>query len=214
MFLSDTSLRERLISGDNLSQHQIIKKLEAGHIVMSPFPDEEELHSRIGPCSLDLQLGDTIQEAGNPRISITDDKGEKSIVHRTVDFRIPSSLDQPDATEGIFKLEPNSEFVLEPKALVRAVTREFIGIPADLIGFVHSRSKCGRYGISSSYDAPKIDPGWVGQIVLEISNMGQQRFSLHPGLLICQILFTQLDRPARNPYYSRPQSSWRWQTQP
>jgi len=214
MFLSDTSIRERLISGENLSQKEVIKKLEEGYIVLSPFPTEEELKKRLGQCSLDLQLGSKIRESTNPRNIITHSHGQTSIMHQTVDFRRPETLDQADNSDGFFDLAENGEFILEPKGLVRAVTKEFIGLPADLVGFVHSRSKAGRYGISSSYDAPKIDPGFVGQIVLEISNMGLRRFSLHPGLAICQIIFAQLDKPASSPYYKRVNQSWRWQTEP
>ena len=214
MFLSDASIRERLISGENLSQKEIIKKLEEGHIILSPFPTPEELEKRLGPCSLDLQLGNKIRESLNPRITVTHHSGQTSTIHQTVDFRKPESLDRADETDGLYTIEENGEFVLEPQVMVRALTKEFIGIPADLIGFLHSRSKCGRYGISSSYDAPKFDPGFVGQMVLEISNMGQRAFSLHPGLMICQVMFAQLDKPAANPYYKRAHSSFRWQTEP
>jgi deoxycytidine triphosphate deaminase len=214
MFLSDSSIRERLVSGENLEPKDVIKLLEKGHIVLSPFPSAKELDARLGQCSLDLQLGTKIRESTNPRSVITHRNGETSLVHQTVDFRKPETLDQADNTDGFYNLEEDGEFILEPKGLVRAVTLEFIGLPADLVGFVHSRSRCGRYGISSSYDAPKIDPGFVGQIVLEISNMGLRRFSLHPGLFICQIIFAKLDKPTATPYYARKQQSWRWQTEP
>lgn len=214
MFLSNTSIKERLVSGENLDHKQIIALLEKGHIVLTPFPSDKELAERLGQCSLDLQLGDKIRESTNPRNTITHRDGKTSLVHQTVDFRNPETLDQADSADGVYQLEEKGEFVLEPKGLVRAVTKEFIGLPADLVGFVHSRSRCGRYGISSSYDAPKIDPGFVGQIVLEISNMGLRRFSLHPGLAICQIIFAKLDKPATNPYYARAAQSWRWQTEP
>ena len=214
MFLSDASIRERLISGENLDQKAVIALLEKGHIVLSPFPSEEELLTRLGQCSLDLQLGSKIRESTNPRTVITHHSGQTSLVHQTVDFRKPETLDKADNTDGYYNLETDGEFILEPKGLVRAVTLEFIGLPADLVGFVHSRSRCGRYGISSSYDAPKIDPGFVGQIVLEISNMGLRRFSLHSGLFICQIIFAKLDTPTAKPYYARTQQSWRWQTEP
>lgn len=214
MFLSDTSIRERLVPGDNLNKKEIIALLNKGHIVLSPFPTEEILNDRFGSCAFDLELGTTIRESVNPRVNYQHHNGQYSISHQTVDFRKEDTLDDEKHPFGLYELEEGSEFVLEPKALIQAVTRDFIGIPSDLVGFIHSRSRCGRYGISSSYDAPKIDPGWVGQIVLEVSNMGPRRFSLHPGLRICQIMFAKLDQPSSKPYYSRKNASWRWQSQP
>ena len=214
MFLSDTAIRERLIDGANKTEKEIIALLEKGHIVLNPFPSPEELAKRLGPCSLDIQLGNKIREPLNVRNTIQHHHGAKSVVHQVVDFRREESLDQPETTYGYYELDENSEFVIEPQTMVRAVTKEFIGLPRDIVGFLHSRSKIGRYGISSSYDAPKFDPGFVGQMVLEISNMGLRPFSLHPGLLICQMLFAQLDQPTSNPYYARSSSSWRWQTEP
>ena len=215
MFLSDVAIRERLIDGSNKTKEEIIALLEKGHIVLDPFPTPEELATRLGPCSLDIQLGNKIREPLNVRNIIRHHHGPTSIVHQVVDFRNEKTLDNPDTSAfGNYELEQDSEFVLEPQTMVRAVTKEFIGLPRDVVGFLHSRSKIGRYGISSSYDAPKFDPGFVGQMVLEISNMGLRPFSLHPGLLICQMLFAQLDQPTSNPYFARKNSTWRWQTEP
>lgn len=65
-------------------------------------------------------------------------------------------------------------FELKPNGFVLAQTMEKVTIPNDLMGFVEGRSSWARTGLSVHLTAPKIDPGFSGNITLEIANMGNQ----------------------------------------
>ena len=44
------------------------------------------------------------------------------------------------------------------------------------------------------------DPGFTGQITLELSNMTRLPISLYPGMRIAQLVFEMLSTPADRPY--------------
>jgi dCTP deaminase len=45
-----------------------------------------------------------------------------------------------------------------------------------------------------------VDPGFVGQITLEVSNEGNKPITIEAGDRICQIVFEKLQSPSERPY--------------
>jgi deoxycytidine triphosphate deaminase len=76
---------------------------------------------------------------------------------------------------------------------VYLVTRSFIP--------THN-SSLGRLGLIVHATAGFIDPGWKGTLTLELNNLTRVPIKLYPGLLIAQLSFMGLDRPAERPYGS------------
>lgn len=72
----------------------------------------------------------------------------------------------------------------------------------------------GRGGIFLSNTAGIVDPGYRGQITLELSNLGSAPVSLTPGMRISQLTFTELSSPARRPYGSERGSKYQDQKGP
>jgi transcriptional regulator with XRE-family HTH domain len=58
----------------------------------------------------------------------------------------------------------------------------------------------GRGGIFLSNTAGLCDPGYRGQITLELSNLGAAPVALSPGMRVSQLTFTELTSPAERPY--------------
>ncbi|WP_418886477.1 dCTP deaminase domain-containing protein [Halapricum desulfuricans] len=58
----------------------------------------------------------------------------------------------------------------------------------------------GRGGVFLSNTAGLCDPGYNGQITLELSNLGTAPVALSPGMRISQLTFTELKSPAERPY--------------
>jgi dCTP deaminase len=58
----------------------------------------------------------------------------------------------------------------------------------------------GRGGVFLSNTAGLCDPGYRGQITLELSNLGRAPVALTPGMRISQLTFTELKSPAERPY--------------
>ena len=58
------------------------------------------------------------------------------------------------------------------------------------------------------------DPGYKGQITLELSNLGRAPVALSPGMRISQLTFTELTSPADRPYGSERGSKYQDQQGP
>jgi deoxycytidine triphosphate deaminase len=63
-------------------------------------------------------------------------------------------------------------------------------------------SSLGRLGLIVHATAGFIDPGWKGTLTLELNNLTRVPIKLYPGLLIAQLSFMGLDKPAERPYGS------------
>jgi deoxycytidine triphosphate deaminase len=63
-------------------------------------------------------------------------------------------------------------------------------------------SSLGRLGLIVHATAGFCDPGWKGTLTLELNNLTRVPIKLYPGLLIAQLSFMSLDRPALRPYGS------------
>jgi len=72
----------------------------------------------------------------------------------------------------------------------------------------------GRGGVFLSNTAGLCDPGYRGQITLELSNLGTAPVSLTPGMRISQLTFTELKTPAERPYGSERGSKYQDQSGP
>jgi deoxycytidine triphosphate deaminase len=90
--------------------------------------------------------------------------------------------------------------VLYPEDFVLATTKERIELPEMLAARVVGRSSLGRLGISVHQTAGYVDPGFEGQITLELTNHSPRPFELEQGQRICQIVFERLSIPPRQTY--------------
>lgn len=179
----------------HLADSQIHAAVALGQIGVSPFTPEH-----VQPASLDLTLGSSfwIQRLGNREI---------------VD---PWDADHDPAKFG-YRVEVRPEdngFVLEPMHFVLGTTVESIKLPADILARVDGRSSIGRLGIMVHSTAGFIDPGFEGQITLELSNVSRYPVRLYPGKRICQICFTRMEVPAERPYGPARNSKYQGQVGP
>jgi len=105
-----------------------------------------------------------------------------------------------DSDELIYEQLVSDPLVVPPETFILTTTLERVKIPDDIVAHVLGRSSLGRLGISVHQTAGYIDPGFEGQITLELSNHGPAQVSLSPGQRICQIVFEKLSSPAEQPY--------------
>lgn len=79
------------------------------------------------------------------------------------------------------------EFVLRPNAFVLACTLETLSIPRNCLGLVKDKSSLARFGIT--LQTTVLEPGWTGQVTLEIYNNNPRPVLLRAGQGIAQIIF-------------------------
>lgn len=93
-------------------------------------------------------------------------------------------------------------WVIEPGEFVLGSTLDFVRMPQDLAARVEGKSSLGRLGLAVHITAGFIDPGFQGQITLELKNLGNDPISLIYGKYIAQLSFYQLSSMATRPYGS------------
>lgn len=92
----------------------------------------------------------------------------------------------------------SDEHWIETHEFCLGSTMEYVNIPIDLVARIEGKSSLARKGIMV-HTAGFIDPGFEGQLTLEIVNHGP-RFLLREGMRIAQLAFQMLDLPAERPY--------------
>lgn len=87
-----------------------------------------------------------------------------------------------------------------PGMCLIASTWETVELPDDLIAIVDGKSTWGRKFLLVHATAGYIDPGFAGEVTLEIKNIGEQEVVIRPGDRICQLRFFWTDHPVLRPY--------------
>ena len=154
-----------------LSDKTIIQMLDEKSLVISPLEKEQ-----IQPASVDIRLGNTF--------SIVEDSSTGVI-----------SLEQPIN----YKTITTDSYIILPGQFVLATTMEYFELPDDLTAFVEGRSSLGRMGLFIQ-NAGWVDPGFKGEITLELFNANRCAIELKAGRRVGQLVFAKMDAPAINPY--------------
>ena len=77
----------------------------------------------------------------------------------------------------------------------------------NVVGRLEGKSSLGRVGLLIHSTAGYVDPGWDGQLTLELTNVAKLPITLYYGMRIGQISFLDLSTSAENPYGSSKLSS-------
>ena len=159
-----------------LSDGTIRQYLRDGIISIDPLTPEQ-----IQPASVDIRLGDTY--------SIVEDSSN-GIIH----------LGSPVP----YRTLKASTYLLLTGQFVLASTMEYFRLPDHMTAFVEGRSSIGRLGLFIQ-NAGWVDPGFEGEITLELFNASRCAIELCAGRRIGQLVFAQLDKNAENPYRGKYQ---------
>jgi dCTP deaminase len=93
--------------------------------------------------------------------------------------------------------------VLYQRQAILGHTLERLTLPKDIAARVEGKSTIGRQFLMIHVSAGFVDPGFDGQLTLELVNLsGLRQIQLRPGMLIAQISFHLLAAPAEYPYGS------------
>ncbi len=95
--------------------------------------------------------------------------------------------------------------IMSPHSFVLATTKEKVHLPNFLAAFVEGRSSIGRMGLFIQ-NAGWVDPGFCGQITLELYNANSLPLEIEAGRRICQIVFSTMSQQAENSYSGKYQN--------
>lgn len=162
-----------------LADRDIRAAIEAGAVVIRPYDPVD-----LQPSSVDLHLDRSFRVFRNNR-------------YPYIDVRAP----QPDLTE-LLHIGDEEPFILHPGEFVLGQTLEWVELPNDLVARLEGRSSLGRIGLLIHSTAGYVDPGWKGNLTLELSNVANLPIALYYGMKIGQISFFRMSSPVERPYGS------------
>lgn len=159
-----------------LSDGEITELLRRGSLCIEPLED-----GQIQPASVDIRLGNTfcvLEDTPGGIIRLSDDVKYKTIT--------------------------TDKYLLLPGQFVLATTVEYFKMPNNLTAFVEGRSSLGRLGLFIQ-NAGWVDPGFQGEITLELFNANRCAIELESGHRIGQLVFATMERDALHPYAGKYQ---------
>lgn len=159
-----------------LSDGELRLLLTESVLKIDPLKDDQ-----IQPASVDITLGNTF--------SILED--------------LPGGIINPDKSIH-YKTITTEKYLLLPGQFVLATTQEYISLPNNITAFVEGRSSWGRLGLFIQ-NAGWVDPGFEGEITLELFNANKCAIELCEGYRIGQLVFAQMEQSAMNPYSGKYQ---------
>jgi dCTP deaminase len=135
---------------------------------------------QVQPCSIDMRLDNEIALF----------KNKKEPLH----VRCQPQMETISLGEYPYLLNPG-EFIL-------GSTKEYFQIPCDHAAQVDGKSSLGRLGLLVHITAGWIDPGFKGNITLEICNINSQPIYIYHEMYIAQLIIMQLSGQVIRPYGS------------
>ena len=160
-----------------LSDEKLLHLIEKKEIEISPLSE-----GQIQPASVDIRLSDTFSVVEDTSMGII--TMEKEIEYKTI---------------------RTDRYILLPGQFVLATTVECVSLPADITAFVEGRSSLGRMGLFIQ-NAGWVDPGFKGEITLELFNANRCAIELKAGRRVGQLVFAQMDAKALTPYNGKYQN--------
>ena len=158
-----------------LSDGQIYKLLKNGEsLKVSPIGRDA-----IQPASIDVRLGPVIKKqarTGKP-VSLTDPPEFDTMITRQ-----------------------NGGIILYPGNFYLGSTIEQFVVGPNVSLKIEGKSTLGRMGLEVHSTAGWIDPGFNGQITLEMKVVGVDPVEVRPSQFIAQVCVFQLQEPAFRPY--------------
>lgn len=153
---------------------QIKSAVASGELGISPYDPEQ-----VQPASYDVRLASTLRE---PLPGGILDLAAVPVGHtREVEV----------GPEG---------YLLMPGRFVLGCTQEVIRMPKQAVCAVEGKSSLGRLGLAVHITAGFVDPGFEGQITLELHNSFPRPLLLRPGMKVAQLAFMALQQTPERVY--------------
>jgi len=159
-----------------LSDVMLKSMIKDGSLSVEPLTPEQ-----IQPASIDVRLGTHFLKVDENRSDV---------------LRLDSEISYEELEQ--------KEIVVPPLSFLLATTQEYIRLPDNVTAFVEGRSSIGRMGLFIQ-NAGWVDPGFEGNITLELFNANRLPIRLRSGRRICQLVFAQMDQKSPNPYRGKYQ---------
>ena len=163
-----------------LSDREIHKLLKEKELIIKPYPKDKD----IGCTHINLHLSDTILKYKNRVLNLKDNSSFK--------------FNKIRLKKSGYKLKAE-EFVL-------GSTLENVSIPNGYSGFIETKGNIARAGIQIHNTDGHIDPGFSGNITLEIKNNSNSSIIIYPKIPIAQLYIFKTTSKSLKPYNGKYQN--------
>src|SRR5213595_1629176 len=163
-----------------LSDRSIRAEIEGGRVVIDPYDP-----ALVQPSSIDVRVDRRFRVFQNSRYPYID-------VRQAME----------DLTE-LVEVDGEEPFILHPGEFVLGQTLERVTLPDDLVARLEGKSSLGRLGLVIHSTAGFVDPGFEGNLTLELSNLANLPITIYHGMPIGQISFMRMDGPVEHAYGAR-----------
>ncbi len=164
-----------------LSDYDIIEEINLQNIILNPYNFDD-----IKPASYDVHLG-----------------GKLLIPNLDGPARFdPASDEQPLLQDKLYPYDSGYQYWLPPHGVALGHTQETLTLHPDatLAADIAGCSSLGRWWLAVHMTAGFIDPGWSGQLTLELFNASPWWLRLWEGMRIAQIRFYRMNTMSTRPY--------------
>ncbi len=162
-----------------LSDRSIREEIKKGSISIEPFHPE-----CVQPSSVDIHLS------------------SRFLVFNTVQHAVIDVRERQNGLMRTVEIKDDEPFILHPGEFVLGSTVERMKMPNNIAGRIEGKSSLGRLGLLIHSTAGFIDPGWEGNLTLELSNVSPLPIKLYANMKIGQISFATMTTEVDNPYGS------------
>jgi dCTP deaminase len=164
--------------------------------MISPFQPEQVRRTESGAPAIssglssfgyDIQLADT---------------GLNRFIHPQTDFPYQSRIIDPKEFDGkscllhqsVERDHTGAFYTLPPRAYALGVSVETFDIPRHVLGICYCKSTYARCGLM--VNTTPLEPGWRGQLVIEMANLTDLPLKVYAGEGIAQVVFFEGDPPS------------------
>lgn len=151
-----------------------------------------DMDLQLGPSSFDLRLGYSFGILNTRLVEMVDTQD----MEKYKEFMEERSHAKEDGV------------IIHPGEFVLGSSLETIKVPDRMVARIEGRSSYGRLGIVVHATAGFVDPGFEGQITLEMQNLGNAPVKVYPEDRICQIVFEVMTSEADVPYGEKRDSKY------
>lgn len=126
------------------------------------------------------------------RIYVDPEPEEEQYQPASLDLRLGEEVVK-ERDGSTYRLDEADEIALEPGEFYLGHTKEFVELPYDVAGLITGRSSVGRMGVIVHATAGFVDPGFAGELTLELCNFNHEPAELAVGDRVAQMMFFPLD---------------------
>lgn len=108
------------------------------------------------------------------------------------------TIDPLDMSDKIYHDHEGDFCIIPPNSYILGYTREYFHIPNDIMVVCVGKSTLARS--AAICNVTPIEPGFEGNVVIEIANASNLPLKVHANMGIAQFLFFQADEEAQTPY--------------